>query len=105
MSEEKEKSTIRKSIESYANHSVLVFSGSLMVLSITFNNIGLGKIIDAYAQQMVAEIEHKKQARNPVVPPSILPDQCTSYSVEIEDLDVRIHKLELVAHKSGKQHK
>ena len=88
------KSVIRKSIESYASHSVLVFSGSLMVLSITFNNIGLGKIIDAYAQQMVAEIEHKERAS--IIP--VTSQQC----IYPDDLMDRITHLEELSHRSSK---
>lgn len=86
----KEKSAIRKNIESYASHGVLVFSGSLMVLSITFNNIGLGKIIDAYSQQMIAEIEHKNECIAPV-----------DYTLQIESLHQRLKDVELLAHQSS----
>ena len=94
MAATEKKSTIRKSIESYASHSVLVFSGSLMVLSITFNNIGLGKIIDAYAQQMVADIERKD--REYTLP--AISQQC----IYPDDLMDRVIHLEELSHKSSK---
>lgn len=70
-------------VESYASRGALVFSGSLMVISIAFNNIGLGKIIDAYSQSIIAEIKTKE-------------NQC---SVDIER---RLKQVELLSHKNAK---
>ena len=90
----KEKSERRKGIENYASHWVLVLSGSLLVLSVTFNNIGIGKIIDAYSQKMISDIKHSEANRFP-------PLQCTNWSLEIEEIADRVTLLESDSHKSG----
>ena len=53
-----------KSIESYAAKPVLVFSGSLLVLSIALNNIGFKVVIDAWAQSIAQGIESNCKTEN-----------------------------------------
>jgi len=48
-------------VEQYASKGILIFSGSLLVLSVSLNNAGFGKVVDAYAQAIVYRIEHTQQ--------------------------------------------
>jgi len=50
-----------KSLDQYAAKPVLVLSGSLLVLSVALNNIGLGDIVDAYAKSIVINLENSKK--------------------------------------------
>jgi len=79
------KSKIRNTgnLEQYASKGTLVFSGSLLVLSVSLNNAGLGKIVDAYSQSIVHNIESKQS--------------CDS------SLEDRLVLVESLAHKSSKQ--
>ena len=79
-------------MERYAAHWVLVLSGSLMVLSVTLNNIGLGKVIDAWTQSWV--IENQNAIRG------VQPQQC----IYPTGLMNRIEELEELAHQSGTKH-
>jgi hypothetical protein len=78
-----------KSLENYASRPVLVFSGSILVLSIALNNIGFKGVIDAW----VKSIEHKIE-QNP-----------SDIQLKLNELEKRLEKVEHLAHKSGdKQH-
>lgn len=72
-----------KGLEQYAAKSVLVLSGSLLVLSVAINNIGFKPIIDAYAQSIVMNLENEKSCNIPSV------------------INKRLEALEEVAHKSN----
>lgn len=74
----------RSKLEDYAAKPVLVFSGSLLVLSVALNNIGFKEVVDAYAKSIVHKLEDSK-----------------SCNIEFN------HRLELVenlAHKGGNKH-
>lgn len=47
-------------LEEYAAKPVLIFSGSLLVLSVALNNIGFKEVVDAYAKSIVYSIEGQK---------------------------------------------
>jgi len=49
--------TKNKPLDQYASKWVLTLSGSLLVLSVAFNNVGIGKILDAYAQSIINDIK------------------------------------------------
>jgi len=74
-------------LEQYASKSALVFAGSLMVLSVAFNNIGLGKVIDAYSQRLIADI--KQECPTPQVSPLLY---------RVERLEADSHKPSSKAH-------
>lgn len=79
-------------VEQYASKSVLVFSGSLLVLSVSLNNAGLGKIVDAYSKSIVHKIESQQQ--------------CKNHSIEhpaLDEIEERLKAVELLAHKSTKK--
>lgn len=72
----------RSKLEDYAAKPVLVFSGSLLVLSVALNNIGFKEVVDAYAKSIVHKLEDNK-------------------SCNIE-LNSRLELVESLAHKGGK---
>lgn len=47
-------------LEQYASKWALSLAGSILVLSVAFNNVGIGKVLDAYAQSLVKEIDNKQ---------------------------------------------
>jgi len=51
----------RSKLEDYAAKPVLVFSGSLLVLSVALNNIGFKEVVDAYAKSIVYKLEANKE--------------------------------------------
>ena len=51
----------KSNLEAYAAKPVLVFSGSLLVLSVALNNIGFKEVVDAYAQSIVYSLENNKE--------------------------------------------
>jgi hypothetical protein len=77
-------------LERFATHRTLVFSGSLLVLSVTFNNVGIGKIIDAYSQQMVANIKTDKSCEIEVN---------NAVNEQIKAFNGRLTHVEALAHK------
>ena len=85
-------------VKKIAWHPIVVLSGSLMMLSVTANNIGFGKVVDAYADRMVAEIEYKKTAQENIQ--RLPPQQC----IMPTGLMGRLESLEELSHKSGKKH-
>ena len=79
----------RTTLEDYAAKPVLVFSGSILVLSVALNNIGFKEVIDAYAKSIVHNLEKK---------------ECKVDNSYITGLDNRLKEVETVAHKSGVKH-
>jgi hypothetical protein len=73
-----------KSLENYASRPVLVFSGSILVLSIALNNIGFKGVIDAWAKSIENRFEqtHNKDLQ-----------------LKIIELEKRLDKLEEFSHK------
>ena len=69
-------------LSQYASGWMMKFSGSLVVLSIALNQIGFGKVVDAYADKLAAEAVAKPVA------------QCNH-----KDIEDRMKRLELMAHK------
>lgn len=59
----KKKRKLRSKLEDYASRPVLVFSGSLLVLSVAANNIGFKEVVDAYAKSIVYKLEDKKECK------------------------------------------
>ena len=55
-----QKKPARLNLEGYAAKPVLIFSGSLLVLSVALNNIGFKEVVDAYAQSIVHSLEVKE---------------------------------------------
>lgn len=53
----------RSKLEDYAAKPVLVFSGSLLVLSVALNNVGFKEVVDAYAKSIVYKLENKKECK------------------------------------------
>ena len=74
----------RTTLEDYAAKPVLIFSGSILVLSVALNNIGFKEVIDAYAQSIVHNLENK---------------ECKIDSKYIT-LDKRLKEVEKLAHKT-----
>ena len=86
------KKQLVRSLDQYAHKSVLIFSGSLLVLSVAFNNVGIGKILDAYAQQMIQDISKQ----------SNLEIRVTQLELRLVDSEHKIAELKKIAHKSNK---
>ena len=47
-------------LEQYASKWALTLAGSILVLSVAFNNVGIGKVLDAYAQSIIVDMENNK---------------------------------------------
>ncbi len=75
-----------KGLEQYAAKPVLIFSGSILVLSVALNNIGFKEVIDAWAKSIAANIEV-----NECKPPELY-NQVTENTKLIEQLKVNSHK-------------
>lgn len=75
----------RTTLEDYAAKPVLIFSGSILVLSVALNNIGFKEVIDAYAQSIVHNLESK---------------ECKIDNKYIT-LDKRLKEVEKLAHKTN----
>lgn len=73
----------RVKLEDYAAKPVLVFSGSLLVLSIALNNVGFKEVVDAYAKSIVHKIEQEKMC----------------YGEVPKEIDDRLKQLEINSHK------
>jgi hypothetical protein len=73
-----------KSLENYASRPVLVFSGSILVLSIALNNIGFKGVIDAWAKSIENRFEQKHNK---------------NLQLKIIELEKRLEKLEEFSHK------
>jgi len=73
-------------LEQYASKGVLVFSGSLLVVSVALNNVGFKEVIDAWSASIVAGIESK--------PNKVL-------ELRLNQLEHRLEEVEKLAHTSG----
>jgi len=80
--------TKNKPLDQYASKWVLTLSGSLLVLSVAFNNVGIGKILDAYAQSIINDIK------------SDIKTECKQEN----NINQRIDILERDSHKAGNKH-
>lgn len=79
-----------ETLEKYAAKPVLIFSGSILVLSIALNNVGFKEVVDAYAKSIVASIENK-QCKTPAIDPEII-NQINENTLIIEALLEDSHK-------------
>lgn len=72
-------------LSQYASGWMMRFSGSIVVLSIALNQIGFGKVVDAYADKLAAEARAK-------------PLSCNH-----KDIENRLQSLESIAHEPQKK--
>lgn len=71
-------------LQKFAAHKVLVFSGSLLVLSLTLNNIGFRRVVEAYADSLVWKMKQKNQC--PVSLDDEYKNQMNERVMHLEDL-------------------
>ncbi len=76
-----------KGLEQYAAKPVLVFSGSLLVLSVALNNIGFKEVIDAWAKHIAHQIEEPNK----------------DLELKVIELEKRLKEVEKLAHHSGEK--
>ena len=81
----------RTKLEDYAAKPVLVFSGSLLVLSVALNNIGFKEVVDAYAKSIVYKLENKKECKS-----------SSNLKLRFNELSHRVEAVEKLAHKGDK---
>jgi len=75
-------------LEQYASKGALVFSGSLLVISVALNNVGFKEVIDAWSASIVANIESKPNKE---------------LELRLNQLEHRLEEVEKLAHTSGEQ--
>jgi len=81
----------RTTLEDYAAKPVLIFSGSILVLSVALNNIGFKEVVDAYAKSIVYKLENKKACKI----------DNNQFELQFEKLNHRLEIVEGLAHKGG----
>lgn len=84
-------------IKKYAAHWVLVFSGSIVVLSIALNQIGfrVDRVLDAWSQAIVLESKAKYGVLE-CPAPLVVTDP-----VDLAPIEMRLSILESMAHEQG----
>ena len=84
-------------IKKYAAHWVLVFSGSIVVLSIALNQIGfrVDRVMDAWSQAIVLESKLKYELQNCPLPVVM------NEAVDLSPIEMRLSILEGMAHEAN----
>ena len=98
-------------LEKYATSTVLKISGSILVLSIALNQIGfrVDRILDAWSEAIVLETKLKYSVNCPVTNSEIAPVMnplppllpTVDYSLQLDEINARLERVESLAHHEG----
>ena len=79
---------------------VVVISASLLLLSITLNNVGFKRVVDAYAKSWEYQIENQNTCDSPIVSLDMETIK-EEIHIALEPYDNRLKEVEYLAHEKG----